>query len=54
MLADYAISMCWFKRWEAFLNSVVNEPPGPIDNIKLLSNSESKVLGLYLFLKIIV
>ncbi|XP_050443595.1 ubiquitin carboxyl-terminal hydrolase 20 [Adelges cooleyi] len=45
MLADYAISMCWFKRWEAFLNSVVNEPPGPIDNIKLLSNSESKVLG---------
>lgn len=44
--ADYAISMCWFKRWDAFSNGVVNELPGPIDNSKLLNTTESKTLGM--------
>lgn len=46
MLTDYAISMSWFKCWEAFLNGIVSEPPGPIDNSKLIDKSEGKVLGI--------
>lgn len=38
--------MSWFKCWEAFLNGVVTEPPGPIDNSKLIDKSEEKVIGM--------
>jgi len=30
------------------LNGVVSEPPGPIDNSKLIDNSDGKTLGLLL------
>ncbi|XP_025408642.1 ubiquitin carboxyl-terminal hydrolase 33-like [Sipha flava] len=44
MTVDFAISTNWFKCWESFLNGVTSEPPGPIDNSKLIDKSESKVL----------
>lgn len=46
MSTDFAISMSWFNSWVDFLNGVVNEPPGPIDNSKLIEKSEGKVLGM--------
>jgi len=45
MSSEYAISTNWFKCWEAFLNGVVCEPPGPINNSNLIDKSEGKVLG---------
>lgn len=47
MLTDYAISTSWFKCWEAFLNGIVSEPPGPIDNSKLIDKSEGRVSGIF-------
>lgn len=38
--------MCWFKCWDAYLNGITNEPPGPIDNSKLLEKIEIKTLGI--------
>lgn len=40
--------MSWFKCWESFLNGVVSEPPGPIDNSKLINKSDGKILGMFL------
>lgn len=54
MPADWAISMSWFKCWEAFLNGVVSEPPGPIDNSRLIDKSEGKVLGMFYLITIII
>lgn len=54
MPADWAISMSWFKCWEAFLNGVESEPPGPIDNSRLIDKSEGKVLGMFYFIIIII
>jgi len=33
----YAISMSWFKQWEAFVRNREKDPPGPIDNSKIAS-----------------
>lgn len=46
MTVDFAISTNWFKCWESFLNGIVSEPPGPIDNSKLIDKSETKILGM--------
>jgi len=39
--------MSWFKCWESFLNGVVSEPPGPIDNSKLIDKLDGKTLGMF-------
>lgn len=39
--------MSWFKSWESFLNGDVSEPPGPIDNSKLIDKSDGKTLGIF-------
>lgn len=43
--------MSWFKCWEAFLNGIVSEPPGPIDNSKLNDKSEEKVIGMSYYIE---
>lgn len=37
--------MSWFKCWDSFLNNATCEPPGPIDNFKLLDKIGVKTLG---------
>ncbi|KAM6169500.1 LOW QUALITY PROTEIN: ubiquitin carboxyl-terminal hydrolase 20 [Rhynchocyon petersi] len=32
----YCISMQWFREWEAFVKGKDNEPPGPIDNSRIV------------------
>jgi len=49
--------MSWFKYWESFLNGVVSEPPGPIDNSKLIDESDGKTIGMlftYLFYLVVI
>ncbi|XP_027846553.2 ubiquitin carboxyl-terminal hydrolase 20-like isoform X2 [Aphis gossypii] len=43
-LTEYAISMSWFKCWDSFLNGIISEPPGPIDNSKLIDKSDGQTL----------
>lgn len=45
-LTEYAISMSWFKCWDSFLNGIISEPPGPIDNSKLIDKSDGQTLGI--------
>lgn len=37
----FAISMSWFRKWQAFARSEVSEDPGPINNMSIALQSES-------------
>ncbi|XP_005099115.1 ubiquitin carboxyl-terminal hydrolase 20 [Aplysia californica] len=34
--AVYAISMAWFKEWEAFVREKTDAPPGPVENSRII------------------
>lgn len=43
----FALSMLWFRQWEAFVQGTSPEPPGPIDNTPIVTNvSGQKTLKL--------
>lgn len=37
----FAISMSWFRKWQAFARSEVSEDPGPINNMSIALQSDS-------------
>jgi ubiquitin carboxyl-terminal hydrolase 20/33 len=36
----FAISMNWFRRWQAFARGETSDDPGPINNVPLISNAQ--------------
>ncbi|XP_045144453.1 ubiquitin carboxyl-terminal hydrolase 20 [Echinops telfairi] len=42
----YCISMHWFREWEAFVKGKGSEPPGPIDNSRIVQTKGSGHLQL--------
>lgn len=42
--AVYAISMAWFRQWQAFVRNKARRPPPPVDNRAILTEQVSDVL----------
>lgn len=42
----YALSMCWFSQWDAYVKGQTSEPPCAIDNSAIAFNEGAVAQGI--------